>query len=72
MEAHTVENGTFRYMKAIPMQGMCMTCHGGQELIPDNVKERLATLYPDDQATGFTPGSLRGAFTVSIPPDTAN
>ncbi len=54
----------FRYMKAIPTGGLCLTCHGS-DLAPE-LRERIAKLYPDDQATGFSAGELRGAFTVSI------
>lgn len=62
------ENGvaTFRYMKAIPMAAEpCAACHG-TDLKPE-VKAEIDKLYPADQATGFKPGELRGAFTVSIP-----
>lgn len=60
------ENGdkTFRYMKAIPMAAEpCLACHG-TELKPE-VKAEISRLYPEDQATGFKPGELRGAFTIS-------
>ncbi|MBS1213298.1 MAG: glutamate synthase [Proteobacteria bacterium] len=53
---------TFRYMKAIPTQGVCLNCHGGQ--IAPEVRAVLDRLYPNDQARGFKPGDLRGAFTV--------
>lgn len=53
-----------RYMKAIPMAAQpCATCHGA-ELSPE-LKAEIARLYPDDQATGFKPGELRGAFSVT-------
>ena len=56
---------TFRYMKAIPMGTKpCLTCHGAPE---PGLKAAIKSLYPDDQATGFKPGELRGAFTVSGP-----
>lgn len=65
--AETVtENGvkTFRYMKAIPMlEKPCVTCHGST--IAPELKAEIAKRYPKDEATGFTPGELRGAFTVS-------
>lgn len=67
--AETVtENGvaTVRYMKPIPMlEKPCATCHGGA--IDPALKAEIDKLYPKDQATGFTPGELRGAFTVSVP-----
>lgn len=56
---------TFRYMKAIPMAAKpCLTCHGVPE---PSLKAEIDRLYPKDQATGFKPGELRGAFTVTAP-----
>jgi hypothetical protein len=56
---------TFRYMKAIPMAAEpCLTCHGAPE---PALKAEILRLYPQDQATGFKPGELRGAFTVTAP-----
>ena len=54
---------TFRYMKAIPTGGICIACHGA-ELAPD-IAQKIKQLYPDDQATGYVPGDIRGAFTIS-------
>ena len=56
---------TFRFMKAIPVAEPCLTCHG--EAIKEPVKARLAELYPDDRATGYKLGDIRGAFTLSKP-----
>lgn len=55
----------FRYMKAIPTQEICLTCHGPQIAAP--VTEQIESLYPEDQARGFELGDLRGAFTVTQP-----
>ena len=55
-------NRVFRYMKAIPTDDVCLTCHGKQ--IPENLSAQLEKLYPNDQATGFSKGDIRGAFTV--------
>ena len=54
---------TFRYMKAIPTAKPCLACHGSQIKAP--VRAKLADLYPMDKATGFKPGDIRGAFTLS-------
>ena len=54
-----------RYMRAIPMEGLCVTCHG-KALAPE-IAAAIAAQYPDDQATGFEPGQLRGAFSVTWP-----
>jgi hypothetical protein len=55
--------GRFRFAKAIPTAELCTTCHG-RDIKPE-VAARLEKLYPADKATGFRPGDLRGAFTLS-------
>jgi len=55
-------NKVFRYMKAIPTDEVCLMCHGEQ--ISANLSAELKRLYPDDQATGFKKGDIRGAFTA--------
>jgi hypothetical protein len=52
----------FRYMKTIPTQGLCLTCHG--EPISDPLKAKLDQLYPEDKAIGYKAGDIRGAFTI--------
>jgi len=51
-----------RMMKAIPTGKVCLTCHGSN--IEESVQKRLHELYPEDQATGFKLGDIRGAFTI--------
>lgn len=55
----------WRFMKAIPTDKLCLTCHGTQ--IVDPVKKKLAEYYPDDLATGYRLGDIRGAFSVRKP-----
>jgi hypothetical protein len=57
----------FRFMKAIPTAPMCLACHG--EAIAPPVAAKIAALYPDDKATGYSEGELRGAFVVTRPLD---
>jgi hypothetical protein len=57
----------FRYMKAIPVQPVCLTCHGTPEQIAPEVQEALRAEYPHDRATGYAPGQIRGAVTVKQP-----
>lgn len=61
------EGESFVYMEPIMMGGLCATCHGPTESIPVGVKKELARLYPQDEATGFKIGELRGAFVVTGP-----
>jgi hypothetical protein len=60
----------FRYMKALAVQPLCLTCHGAPGDIPEGVKARLAAEYPHDKATGYSAGQIRGAITIKrqIPP----
>ena len=55
----------FRYMKAIPAGELCLTCHG-KRIAPD-LAATLAELYPEDRATGFSLGEIRGAFSITQP-----
>ncbi len=55
----------FRYMKAIPTDGLCLACHG--EVLAPDVVTALDEAYPEDQARGFSVGDIRGAFTLSKP-----
>lgn len=57
-------NRVGRYMKAIPTGPQCVICHG--ESIAPELAETIERLYPEDRATGFAPGDLRGAFTVTV------
>lgn len=58
----------FRWMKAIPTGEVCVTCHGGANVSGD-LEAAINRLYPDDQARGFKPGDIRGAFSVRAPAD---
>lgn len=53
----------FRFMKAIPTAAVCLNCHG-TDISPD-VSQVLAGLYPDDLATGYSEGDIRGAFVAT-------
>lgn len=53
------------YMRAIPTEALCLTCHG--ETLAPELAAAIARDYPGDQATGFKQGELRGAFSVVWP-----
>ncbi|HSD60455.1 MAG TPA: DUF3365 domain-containing protein [Burkholderiales bacterium] len=58
---------SLRYMKAIPTQELCLTCHGPTDTIPTGMKQKLAEQYPHDRATGYRVGQVRGAFSIKQP-----
>lgn len=67
-EVVTEPQGKFyRYMKAIPMQDICLKCHGSDDTIAPNVKDALKAEYPHDKATGYTLGQIRGGFSIKRP-----
>lgn len=54
----------YRYMKALPTQPLCTNCHGPSDQLSPAVKAKLAQHYPNDKATGYVPGQIRGAMTL--------
>ena len=52
----------FRFMKAMPVGKVCLNCHGA-ELKPE-VAAKLKELYPEDKATGYSLGQIRGAVVI--------
>jgi hypothetical protein len=52
----------FRYMKPILTGELCLGCHG--PAISQEIKLEIARNYPEDKATGFNLGELRGAYSV--------
>jgi hypothetical protein len=66
---HVVEEGGreyLRYMRPLVIAPLCLTCHGTKEQIPAEVKAILLGKYPDDRATDYNDGDLRGAISVKI------
>lgn len=63
------ENGQAvrRYMRALPTQALCIQCHGAPEQLGAGVSQRLQQLYPQDHATGYSVGQIRGAMTLRQP-----
>lgn len=46
-------------------QTMCLPSHGSS--MAPSVEARLRELYPDDQASGFQEGDLRGIVWATLP-----
>lgn len=55
-------NYNWRYMKAIPTDKVCLSCHGSKIALP--VSKTIDNNYPNDMATGYKMGDIRGAFSV--------
>ena len=57
----------YRYVKALPVQPLCLSCHGPVDQLTPAVKSALAQHYPNDLATGYSVGQIRGAISVRKP-----
>lgn len=57
----------YRYVKALPVQPLCLSCHGAADQLSPAVKSALAQQYPNDRATGYSAGQIRGAISVRKP-----
>ena len=53
---------SIQYLKPIVTGNVCLACHGSN--VSGDLKAKIKKLYPNDLATGFEEGSLRGAFLV--------
>lgn len=56
-----------RFYRPIPVIASCLACHGDKQAMAPNVLAALAARYPQDAATGFAEGDLRGAMVVTFP-----
>lgn len=58
------------YYKAIPLgMPMCLNCHGQKEgEVTADTWAAIAARYPNDQATGYKLGELRGMWRLEFPP----
>lgn len=64
---YLTQGGKLAALLPIRMQAPCLLCHAAEETIPDPVKKALSEHYPEDKATGFEDGDLRGWFHVQVP-----
>ena len=71
-----VANTYFRYIRSITMpppanvSGLpCLKCHGNDADLAPGVVEAIGIEYPYDKALGYSPGQIRGAWTIKIPVD---
>ena len=65
----SVEPGVVTFFAPIVLNNpMCLNCHGepDKDIKPENLAI-IRRLYPQDQATGFQLGELRGAWRIDFP-----
>ncbi|MDG2015017.1 MAG: DUF3365 domain-containing protein [Pirellulaceae bacterium] len=52
----------------IRVQTICINCHGQPNEMDPSIFAAVLSNYPDDNATGFKVGDLRGYFWIEVPP----
>lgn len=60
-------NGDLAGLMPIRIMQLCTRCHGDPAEMDAALLAALETHYPEDQATGFGVGDLRGWFWVEVP-----
>lgn len=57
-----IVRGQYRYMQAQVTEGLCLACHG--DTLSPETRAALQEYYPDDEATGYGLGAVRGAISL--------
>lgn len=57
---------SYTFYQPIYVGQVCMRCHGSVESLEAEVREGLRISYPEDKATDYKPGDLRGLLVVEI------
>lgn len=60
-------NGDYRYYRPLVVQPFCVECHGPASELAEGVPQAIAERYPEDRATGYVAGDLRGVIRVTVP-----
>lgn len=68
MHAERDEHGA-RFARGIAVEGPCLVCHGSH--LAEPIQHAIAERYPDDAATGFSEGDLRGLIWAEVPSQNA-
>lgn len=59
--------GAVRFYRTLRTAPNCLACHGAEEEMDPEVLELIRQRYPNDEATGYAAGDLRGVIRVEIP-----
>ncbi len=66
-QPHYADREQFRAVNPIELAAPCTNCHGDTDELADGVPDILDEHYPDDRATGYSEGDLRGWVWVEVP-----
>lgn len=57
----------YHFIKPVYVNQLCLQCHGKKEDLDKNIREFLEFNYPNDMATNYKEGEVRGGISVTIP-----
>jgi len=74
LESKVVEqqNEMLFYKPIVLGMPACLQCHGKNDEINPATRAAIQSKYPEDKATGFSMGELRGMWKISFPATTDN
>jgi hypothetical protein len=61
------DGSEYRYYSPLRVAAPCLNCHGPLESLAPAARAALVARYPDDTATGYSEGDLRGLIRVTVP-----
>ncbi len=62
----TVEGNFLHYYRLLKIEPMCLMCHGAESSLTPAIRAELKKHYPNDPATGYKSGDLRGLIHVVV------
>ncbi len=67
-QVRQLANGEIAFYAPIMMQELCLKCHGklGETLKAEDYAV-IQSLYPEDEAIGYSEGDLRGMWSITLP-----
>ncbi len=66
--SHADGSKEWRIYRPVAVLAQCVTCHGPEDKIAEDVRAELKALYPDDKAIGYAAGEWRGLIRVTVAP----
>ena len=57
---------TLRYLRPLKIKKVCLNCHGKTKDLAPGINDFLKANYPNDKATGYSLGEVRGAVSVTV------
>lgn len=64
---HNTKDGSLAALFPIVLKAECVQCHGPKDSLDPALRAALDGSYPEDEATEFKAGDLRGWFHVTVP-----